>query len=465
MTSPTTSRAPSPRIGESSSEKCEYPSAVSLPSPNPESETIKDLRIIIADLSNTIKALQAEIASLKGTPERSNDWTVVTSNKRPATVSPQASHKAVKKKNARIPTEDSRPSGTPATQDPTSSAPATAQAPDPLVTEPEPAIKIPPIFIDLKGKGYTLQAANKIAEKFTGKYSYSPAGKNMRISTPTPEDYKAMRAALHDLEIPHYTFKPSWVLSDKKLVLRGLPADIPPAQIEGYYKIAGATSVKVAQIKSTRPDYTHPLPLYTITFPPDQEEVVTSLLEIEHFPLRLENYRPPRGPPQCFRCQAFGHTRNYCRLPPRCLKCAGDHDTITCEKPKSSPAKCANCQEHHTANYRGCPARQRAIFKPAPPPPIRHQAYNAIARGPTSIPPLMSFPALSPSTQTDPQPLNPPQVPSNDPRSVLRPLLQNLSMFESKGLLDWMDQVAIQVLANPDTTLNEVLRGTSDFSP
>ena len=36
---------------------------------------------------------------------------------------------------------------------------------------------------------------------------------------------------------------------------------------------------------------------------------------------------------QCFNCQFFGHSSNYCGKPPRCVKCDQPHATKDCTKP------------------------------------------------------------------------------------------------------------------------------------
>ncbi|XP_075151150.1 uncharacterized protein LOC142225262 [Haematobia irritans] len=38
----------------------------------------------------------------------------------------------------------------------------------------------------------------------------------------------------------------------------------------------------------------------------------------------------------------------------RCARCAGKHETKTCEKPSVFLPKCCNCGEQHPASYRGC---------------------------------------------------------------------------------------------------------------
>lgn len=88
--------------------------------------------------------------------------------------------------------------------------------------------------------------------------------------------------------------------------------------------------------------------------------------------------------PQCTRCQLYGHTKNFCRRPYACVKCSGDHPTINCPIPKSTPAKCFLCGLAHTANYKGCQHYQNLIQnrytenrsplpaqnRPPPPPPV-----------------------------------------------------------------------------------------------
>lgn len=52
---------------------------------------------------------------------------------------------------------------------------------------------------------------------------------------------------------------------------------------------------------------------------------------------------------QCHRCQLFGHKQKNCHADYRCMKCAGNHSTHLCDKPKTTSAKCANCNGEHVA--------------------------------------------------------------------------------------------------------------------
>jgi hypothetical protein len=60
------------------------------------------------------------------------------------------------------------------------------------------------------------------------------------------------------------------------------------------------------------------------------------------------------GSPQCFNCQDYGHTQNYCHHPSRYVKCDEAHESDSYTKDHSSPAKCVNCSENHTASFKGC---------------------------------------------------------------------------------------------------------------
>lgn len=64
---------------------------------------------------------------------------------------------------------------------------------------------------------------------------------------------------------------------------------------------------------------------------------------------------------QCFRCQEFGHTQNYCKKPFRCVKCSLSHPTSDCTKSNDTPPKCVHCQQVHTANYKGCTIYQQIL--------------------------------------------------------------------------------------------------------
>lgn len=48
--------------------------------------------------------------------------------------------------------------------------------------------------------------------------------------------------------------------------------------------------------------------------------------------ISVEPKRRSYNVPQCNNCQRYGHTRNYCKLTPRCMFCAGKHKSAECKK-------------------------------------------------------------------------------------------------------------------------------------
>lgn len=50
----------------------------------------------------------------------------------------------------------------------------------------------------------------------------------------------------------------------------------------------------------------------------------------------------------------IGHTKAYCRLPPTCIICSGEHLVQHYTKDESEQPKCASCGEGHNATCRAC---------------------------------------------------------------------------------------------------------------
>ncbi|CAH2215805.1 jg25553 [Pararge aegeria aegeria] len=89
----------------------------------------------------------------------------------------------------------------------------------------------------------------------------------------------------------------------------------------------------------------------------------------------VEGWRGGNRPPQCHRCQAFGHASTNCHRPPKCVRCAGGHLTRDCAKTLQDTPTCANCGQTHSANDRNCKvykseARKRGIIIPPPRPRV-----------------------------------------------------------------------------------------------
>ncbi|KAH7977522.1 hypothetical protein HPB49_002166 [Dermacentor silvarum] len=80
-----------------------------------------------------------------------------------------------------------------------------------------------------------------------------------------------------------------------------------------------------------------------------------------HVYLGFTRYRVDRyfgAPTQCYNCQRYGHTSEFCQHSRRCKNCAGPHSHKECSSPTN--LLCANCKGHHAATYSGCPCKAAA---------------------------------------------------------------------------------------------------------
>jgi PAX-interacting protein 1 len=98
-----------------------------------------------------------------------------------------------------------------------------------------------------------------------------------------------------------------------------------------------------------------PLDMFIVSFHRDTDiQKIYNIKTICRAAVTVESLRSNKLIPQCKTCQSFGHTKNYCNKPPRCVKCAGPHLTSNCNKPNTEQPKCYHCGKNHSANYRGC---------------------------------------------------------------------------------------------------------------
>ena len=88
---------------------------------------------------------------------------------------------------------------------------------------------------------------------------------------------------------------------------------------------------------------------------------VLQIRKLCHCIVKWEKFKNSRPVRQCFNCQSFGHSSNFCGKPPKCVKCDQPHATKDCTKPVGTPPKCINCSGDHPANFSGCPRYQQQL--------------------------------------------------------------------------------------------------------
>ena len=78
---------------------------------------------------------------------------------------------------------------------------------------------------------------------------------------------------------------------------------------------------------------------------------------------KVEEYRAPISVQQCYNCQHFGHSAKNCQAKTKCVICGEGHSHKGCPNREKKQPKCANCKGPHVANYKGCPAYKKQVFR------------------------------------------------------------------------------------------------------
>ena len=103
--------------------------------------------------------------------------------------------------------------------------------------------------------------------------------------------------------------------------------------------------------------------IYMVTFPFTTKisELNQKARYLGYTKVTWELFTNKRRLSQCHICQEWGHVAANCYAEPTCLKCAEKHLTKDCKKPKTEPAKCANCEGSHPANATICEEYKRRL--------------------------------------------------------------------------------------------------------
>ena len=211
-----------------------------------------------------------------------------------------------------------------------------------------PNKKPPPIYIH--GTISHRKLLETLNEKYNNKFHAKLSADKLKIIFQHVEDHKDFIEICRNDKIQFHTYS---IPSEKVLtvVLKGL-IRLPDKTIINSLKTQGLNPLSCTEI----PTHTK-YPLFRITFAPGTTIAkINHVRFIENLKIYWDKYESKRPVIQCYRCQAHGHSSVNCNKVPKCVKCAGQHDTRTCTKTTETPPTCTNCGGAHPANYSNCPA-------------------------------------------------------------------------------------------------------------
>lgn len=252
--------------------------------------------------------------------------------------------------------------------------------------------KPPPIIL------YGIEDLNKLTELIEisadkSQFTYKNINKNqLKITTANIEIYKNVISTIREKGLIGHTFN----RKDKRpyrIVIRNLHHTTPLSSIKEAIEETGNTID--GEIINARygPDKKPTSTFFVNVSPGPNNKAVKDIKVIYHQIVNIEDPRKRNTVVQCQRCQQYGHTKNYCMKPYRCVKCAEAHKTSECPKvDRNTPATCALCLGSHPANYKGCEVYKEILArKTAKRLPLRslkstNQALH-IAEGNTALAP------------------------------------------------------------------------------
>lgn len=245
-------------------------------------------------------------------------------------------------------------------------------------------LKIPPIYLHEAGN-YN-EVLNDIKAITINEFATITKGKFLRVNTSSIEDFRNLTKYYDQQNVKYHTFK-NPENNNLSVMIRNIPHSLTETEIKD-----GLLKLKYPVTKVTRLYNKQRLPIPICAVELQKTEKANEIFQLEKLNYCIVHVEPRRQNTdivQCKRCQRYGHSKNYCHLEPRCVKCTGSHLYINCPKNPNQPPQCVNCGENHPANYRGC------------------SLYSKISKQPQSYPQQQQHHLTQPNNLTTPRNSNP----------------------------------------------------------
>lgn len=210
------------------------------------------------------------------------------------------------------------------------------------------ATKIPPIYLHTVNNYQAIIA--DIKQLISGEFTTQYRTNSLKINVTSSDDFRKLTAYYDTKQVKYYTYQhPD--KSNMSVIIRNIPISLSENEIADTLKL-NYNVVKVVRLLNKNK---MPIPICAIEIKKDgKENDIYKLDRLFHSIIEVQPRRKTSSIPQCTRCQRYGHTKNYCKLDPRCVKCLEPHHYSECPKRPNEQPLCVNCGENHTANYKGC---------------------------------------------------------------------------------------------------------------
>lgn len=220
--------------------------------------------------------------------------------------------------------------------------------------------KPPPIIL------YSVEDLSKLTptiEEVKKDFTYKIVSKNqLIISTSTVDKYKTMIEQIRNKGLIGYTF----TRKDQKcmrIIIKHLHFSTPKDEIIAAIEKTG-NSVQGEIVTARKPGTKEPLNTFFVNVAQhERNKLVKDIKVIYNQRVLIEDPKRKKSIVQCKRCQQYGHSKNNCMRPYRCVKCAGAHETTMCTVNANTPAICTLCSGSHPASYKGCQVYREVLAR------------------------------------------------------------------------------------------------------
>lgn len=231
-----------------------------------------------------------------------------------------------------------------------------------------------PIVVDSVDIG-AMQSLLKDIVK-SSKFEIKLMKSGIRISIPNPDEHKCVTERFKTENMGYYLYHTSNT-RPQKYVLYGLH-DMECTELKNKPEFANVKPTDVRKFTLRQKTFASQA-IYVFYFEPKSISlaILKQIKAVDNIVVRWDRFQPRRNDnvPQCYNCQRLGHSSVNCQMPPSCVVCAKKHSSDECPNRLSrsllktlsqdnmdrSYVKCANCNQQHTASYRGCEKRKEFL--------------------------------------------------------------------------------------------------------
>jgi hypothetical protein len=187
--------------------------------------------------------------------------------------------------------------------------------------------KIPPLYV----YSYNITDFDNfhklLSETIIDEFTINHTKNALKLNLSSIDDYRTITKKFDDTEIQYHTYQ---FPLDKQLslIIRNLPVSITEKSI---FEALSDLDFKVTSVTRLQNRLKCPIPIVAILLS-NASKKIYALKRLLHCVVSVEPRRPTKDIPQCSNGQRFSHTKKFCHLPSRCVKCAGDHHFSQCVK-------------------------------------------------------------------------------------------------------------------------------------